>query len=72
MSYVQQGYLSTARGVRLIEADIKAQGLFLGELAEMLRPWWQHLGSIDALVVVLFSGEDAFQKRETPDEIDEK
>ena len=72
LSYVQRGYVKTARGVRLIEADIKAQRLFLGELAEMLRPWWQHLGSIDALVMALFSGEDAFQKREAPDEIDEK
>ncbi len=72
MSYVQQGYLNTARGVRLIEADIKAQRLFLDELAEMLRPWWQHLGSIDNLVNALFSGEDIFQKTGAADGIEQE
>jgi hypothetical protein len=62
LEYVQQGYLSTTRGVRLIEADIKAQRLFLDELAEMLRPWWQHLGSIDRLVSALFPEKDVFGK----------
>jgi len=72
LKYVQQGYLNTARGVRLIEADIKTQCLFLDELAEMLRPWWQHLGSIDHLVTALFLGSDAFAKPGASDEINQE
>jgi hypothetical protein len=72
MSYVQQEYLNTARGVRLIEADIKAQRLFLDELAEMLRPWWQHLGTIDDLVNAFFSGEDIFRKTGAADGIEQE
>jgi integrase len=61
---LHQGYLSTARGVRLVEAEIQAQRGFLNELAEMLRPWWQYLGSIERLVSELLPNVDRFQKEE--------
>jgi len=64
---LHQGYLGTARGLRLVEAEIQAQRGFLKELAEMLRPWWQYLGNVEKLVNELFPGIDVFQKQERPD-----
>jgi hypothetical protein len=40
-------------GRKLIEAEIREQKAFLHGLAELLRPWWQHLGTIDQLVEFL-------------------
>jgi site-specific recombinase XerD len=37
-------------GRKLIEAEIREQKAFLHRLAELLRPWWQHLGTLDQLV----------------------
>lgn len=64
---LHQGYLSTARGVRLVETEIQAQRGFLKELAEMLRPWWEYLGNIEKLVNELLPGIDVFQKQEGSD-----
>jgi hypothetical protein len=50
-------------GVRLMEADVKEQREFLNQLAEMLRPWWESLGTIEHLVAALTpGGMDAFTK----------
>jgi hypothetical protein len=35
-----------------METDILEQCRFLDDLAEKLRPWWQHLGTIDHLSCV--------------------
>jgi len=46
-----------------MEVDVKEQRVFLDQLAEMLRPWWEPLGSIDQLVTALTpGGVDAFAK----------
>jgi hypothetical protein len=60
---------STALGQRLMETDILEQRRFLDDLAEKLRPWWQHMGTIDQLVE-MFSpgGGHAFQKQLPPTE----
>jgi hypothetical protein len=56
--------LSTALGQRLMETDILEQRRFLDDLAEKLRPWWQHLGAIDQLVEMFApGGGHAFQKQ---------
>ena len=62
---IQQGYLNTVRGVRLLEADFQAKRRFLEELAEMLHPWVQRYGleRIDQLVMELDPGTDVFQKQ---------
>ena len=47
-----------------METDIEEQRQFLLDLAEKLRPWWQHLGTIDPLVELFApGGGHAFQKR---------
>jgi site-specific recombinase XerD len=72
--YIQQGYLNTVRGVRLLEADIQAKRRFLEELAEMLHPWVERYGleSIDQLVMELDPGTDVFQKQRGTDAFDQE
>ena len=55
LAYVQE-YMRSPLGVRLMEADVKEQRVFLDQLAEMLRPWWGPLGSIEQLVTALTPG----------------
>jgi hypothetical protein len=46
-----------------MEADVKEQREFLDQLADMLRPWWKPLESIEQLVTALTpGGTDAFIK----------
>ena len=47
---VVQDSLGSPLGRKLAETDIREQRVFLNELAELLRPWWQHFGAIDRLV----------------------
>ncbi len=62
--------LDTALGQRLMETDILEQRRFLDDLAEKLRPWWQHLGAIDQLVEMFApGGGHAFQKQLPPTEL---
>ncbi len=42
-----QDSFRSALGQRLMETDILEQRRFLDDLAEKLRPRWQHLGTID-------------------------
>jgi hypothetical protein len=59
-----QDSLKSALGQRLMETDILEQRRFLDDLAEKLRPWWQHLGTIDQLVEMFApGGGHAFQKQ---------
>lgn len=59
-----QDSFKSALGQRLMEADILEQRRFLDDLAEKLRPWWQHLGTIDQLVEMFAPGGSyAFQKQ---------
>ena len=58
-----QEYMRSPLGVRLMEADVREQREFLNQLAEMLRPWWEPLGTIEHLVTALTpGGMDAFTK----------
>jgi hypothetical protein len=60
---VVQDSLGSPLGRKLIETDIVEQRAFLHELAELLRPWWQPLGTIERLVEFFVpGGGDAFQK----------
>ena len=61
---VVQDSLGSPLGRRLMETEIMEQRRFLHDLAEKLRPWWQHLGTIDPLVELFAPrGGHAFQKR---------
>jgi hypothetical protein len=61
--------LTSALGQRLMETDILEQRRFLNDLAEKLRPWWEHLGTIDQLVEMFApGGGHAFQKQLPPTE----
>jgi len=51
-----QDSLGSPLGRKLAETDIREQRVFLKELAELLRPWWQHLGAIDRLVEMFAPG----------------
>ena len=63
LHHVQDSFKS-ALGLRLMETDILEQRRFLDALAEKLRPWWQHLGTIDQLVEMFApGGGHAFQKQ---------
>ncbi len=47
-----------------MEIDMLEQRHFLDDLAEKLRPWWQHLGTIDQLVEMFApGGGHAFHKQ---------
>jgi hypothetical protein len=47
-----------------MESDIRDHQQALQEMAELLQPWWQHLGSIDDLVTLFMSGGNrAFQRQ---------
>jgi len=64
-----QDSLGSALGLRLMETDILEQRRFLDELAEKLRPWWQHLEAIDQLVEMFApGGGHAFHKQLPPAE----
>jgi site-specific recombinase XerD len=68
---VVQDSLGTALGMRLMETDIVEQRRFLDDLAEKLRPWWKHLGTIDPLVEMFMpmpGGGSAFHKQLPPAE----
>ncbi len=68
---VVQDSLGTALGIRLMETDIVEQRRFLDDLAEKLRPWWKHLGTIDPLVEMFMpmpGGGSAFHKQLPPTE----
>ena len=68
---VAQDSLGTALGMRLMETDIIEQRRFLDDLAEKLRPWWKHLGTIDPLVEMFMpmpGGRSAFHKQLPPTE----
>jgi site-specific recombinase XerD len=68
---VVQDSLGTALGMRLMETDIIEQRRFLDDLAEKLRPWWKHLGTIDPLVEMFMpmpGGGSAFHKQLPPAE----
>jgi len=53
--------------MRLMETGILKQRRFLDDLAEKLRPWWQHLRTIDQLVKMFASGGGhAFQNSYRP------
>jgi len=68
---VVQDSLGTALGMRLMETDIIEQRRFLDDLAEKLRPWWKHLGTIDPLVEMFMpmpGGGSAFHKQLPPTE----
>jgi hypothetical protein len=63
LSHIQDSFKS-ALGQRLMETDMLEQRRFLDDLAEKLRPWWQHLGTIDQLVEMFApGGGHAFQKQ---------
>ena len=52
-----------------METDIMEQRRFLDDLAEKLRPWWKHLGTIDPLVEMFMpmqGGSNAFCKQLPP------
>jgi site-specific recombinase XerD len=64
--HIVQDSLGTALGMRLMETDIMEQRRFLDDLAEKLRPWWKHLGTIDPLVEMFMpmqGGSNAFCKQ---------
>ncbi len=68
LHHVQDSFKS-ALGQRLMGTDILEQRRFLDDLADKLRPWWQHLGAIDRLVEMFAPGGDhAFQKQLPPTE----
>jgi len=68
LHHIQDSFRS-ALGQRLMETDILEQRRFLDDLAEKLRPWWQHLGAIDQLVEMFApGGSHAFQKQLPPTE----
>lgn len=68
LHHVQDSFKS-ALGQRLMETDILEQRRFLDDLAEKLRPWWQHFGTIDQLVEMFApGGGHAFQKQLPPTE----
>ena len=69
--HIVQDSLGTALGMRLMETDIIEQRRFLDDLAEKLRPWWKHLGTIDPLVEMFMpmqGGSNAFCKQLPPSE----
>jgi hypothetical protein len=69
--HIVQDSLGTALGMRLMETDIIEQRRFLDDLAEKLRPWWKHLGTIDPLVEMFMpmqGGSNAFYKQLPPSE----
>ena len=53
---VVQDSLGSPLGRKLAETDIREQRVFLNELADLLRPWWQHFGAIDRLVEMFAPG----------------
>lgn len=62
LEHVQQ-YIRSPLGLRLMEKETEEQRLFLDQLADMLRPWWEDLGSVDELVLRLLPEElDVFHK----------
>jgi len=68
---IVQDSLGTELGMRLMETDIMEQRRFLDDLAEKLRPWWKHLGTIDPLVDMFMpmqGGSNAFCKQLPPSE----
>jgi hypothetical protein len=68
LHHIQVSFKS-ALGQRLMETDILEQRRFLDDLAEKLRPWWQHLGAIDQLVEMFApGGGHAFHKQLPPTE----
>jgi site-specific recombinase XerD len=68
LHHIQDSFTSTL-GQRLMETDILEQRRFLDDLAEKLRPWWQHLGTIDQLVEMFApGGGHAFHKQLPPTE----
>jgi len=68
LHHVQDSFKS-ALGQRLMETDMLEQRRFLDDLAEKLRPWWQHLGTIDQLVEMFApGGGHAFHKQLPPTE----
>jgi hypothetical protein len=68
LHHVQDSFKSVL-GQRLMETDILEQRRFLNELAEKLRPWWQHFGTVDQLVEMFApGGGHAFQKQLPPAE----
>ncbi len=68
LHHVQDSFKSVL-GQRLMETDILEQRRFLDDLAEKLRPWWQHLGTISQLVEMFApGGGHAFHKQSPPTE----
>ena len=68
LHHIQDSFKS-ALGQRLMETDIVEQRRFLDELAEKLRPWWQHFGTVDQLVEMFApGGGHAFHKQLPPTE----
>lgn len=68
---IVQDSLGTALGMKLMETDIMEQRRFLNDLAEILHPWWKHLGTIDPLVEMFMpmqGGNNAFCKQLPPSE----
>jgi len=56
-------YFGSPLGVRLLEKEVNDQQAFLQQLEEMLKPWWEPLGSIEQLVTSLTPGDvDDFQQ----------
>jgi site-specific recombinase XerD len=67
---VVQDSLGSPLGRKLIETDIVEQRAFLHELAELLRPWWQPLGTIERLVELFApGGRSVFQNQQALAEV---
>lgn len=47
---IVQDVFRSSLGRKLMEVEIQERKVFLHELAEVLRPWWHQLGTLDQLV----------------------
>ena len=64
--HVVQGAWGSVLLRQRMEADLLEQRRDLGQLAEILRPWWQQLGTIDRLVELMAPGGGYAYQRAIP------
>jgi hypothetical protein len=63
---IVQDSLGSLLGRKLIETEIREQKTFLKGLAAQLRPWWQHVETIDQLIELLAPGGSSFSSPVKP------